>query len=84
MEIDFELNRVVEEIKENNAKKVLLQLPDGLKPKAMQIQEAINSMVDCEVFMYLGSCFGACDIPTEAEKLGVDLIVQFGHSEFIR
>lgn len=82
MEIDFELEKVVAEIKENNAKKVLIQLPDGLKPKAMQIENVLRQKTGAEVMVWLGSCFGACDIPAEVEKLGVDLVVQFGHSEY--
>ena len=33
-------------------------------------------------FIWLGSCFGGCDIPVEVDKLGVDLIIQFGHSDW--
>jgi len=36
---DLELNKAVEQIKESNAKLVCIQLPDGLKPKAKEIQD---------------------------------------------
>ncbi len=73
---DFEIEKINKKIKELDAKNVLIQLPDGLKPKATEISEKINS----EVFIWAGSCFGACDIP----NVEFDLLVQFGHTEFKR
>ena len=77
---DLELNKAVEEIKKNNAKLVCIQLPDGLKPKAREIKEYIEKNTDASVVIWLGSCYGACDIP----KLEVDLLIQWGHSEFVQ
>lgn len=84
MKIDLELEKVISRIKDSNSKKVCIQLPDGLKPKAKEISEAITKECDCEVHIWAGSCFGACDIPEGLEKLGVDLLIQWGHSEFIK
>ena len=80
---DLELNKAVEEIKKNKAKLVCIQLPDGLKPKAREIQEYIEKNTDASVIIWLGSCYGACDIP-KIENLKVDLLIQWGHSEFIK
>ena len=80
---DLELNRAVEEINKSNAKLVCIQLPDGLKPKAKEIQQHIEKNTNASVIIWLGSCYGACDIP-KIEKLGVDLLIQWGHSEFIK
>ena len=80
---DLELNRAVEEIKKNKAKSVCIQLPDGLKPKAREIQQHIEKNTKASVVIWLGSCYGACDIP-KVEKLGVDLLIQWGHSEFVK
>lgn len=95
IDYDLELERIVKEIKKSKAKRVLIQLPDGLKPYATQIinelekKTAGNSKgknksgkpAKAKFIIWIGSCFGACDVPiAEAEKLGVDLIVQFGHS----
>jgi 2-(3-amino-3-carboxypropyl)histidine synthase len=82
MNIDFELDRIVKEIKDNKAKRVALQLPDGLKPKAKEIVEHIEKNTSADVMIWLGTCFGACDVPTELEKLGVDLLIQIGHAEY--
>ena len=81
---DLELNRAVEEIKKADAKLVCIQLPDGLKPKAREIQQYIERNTDADVVIWLGSCWGGCDIPVSVQKLGVDLLIQWGHSEYIR
>lgn len=72
---DLELNKLPEIIK--GKKKVLIQLPDGLKPQAEQIVTFLEKKTESEIFVWSGSCFGACDIPNVR---GFDLIIQFGHS----
>ena len=79
---DLEIDKIVRDIRENKYKKVLLQFPDGLKPYANVISDEIEEKSGCRCFIWLGDCFGACDVPLEVERLGVDLIVQFGHSEW--
>jgi len=80
MDYDLELERVVEKINKEKSKLVCIQLADGLKPKAKLVQNEIESKTNAKVIIWAGSCFGACDIPLEVEKLGVDLLIQFGHS----
>ena len=41
MDYDLELNKIIETVKKNKYKTVLLQLPDGLKPKAKDIVDLI-------------------------------------------
>lgn len=79
---DLELNKTIIEINSSGARKVLIQLPDGLKPKAKEIVDYIEGKCECEVFIWFGDCFGACDFPLNIGNIGVDLIIQFGHSEF--
>lgn len=80
MEYDFELEKAIKTIKESKSRLILLQLPDGLKPKAREIQAKLKQSTDAKILIWAGTCFGACDVPTEAERLGVDLIIQWGHS----
>lgn len=80
---DLEMERVIGEIKKNNSKTVLLHLPDGLKPKAEEIQQKINKETDALVLIWAGSNFGACDLPVDTERIGVDLIIHFGHSAWV-
>jgi len=77
---DLELIRVVKEIKKNKVKKVCIQLPDGLKEKALEIVNFIEKNTRAKCFIWLESCYGACDIPNVKE---MDLLVQFGHSNFL-
>jgi 2-(3-amino-3-carboxypropyl)histidine synthase len=75
---DFELDKVIERINKTRASKVLIQLPDGLKIDATDIVDEIEKATKAEVFIWGGSCFGACDIP---DIKNIDLLVQFGHTK---
>jgi 2-(3-amino-3-carboxypropyl)histidine synthase len=79
---DLELNKVVEEIKKRKAKNVLIQLPDGLKPRAKEIADYIEENTNAQPFIWLSSAFGARDIPLGLEALNIDLIIQWGHNKF--
>ena len=79
---DLELDRVVEEIKKRNVQQVLLQLPDGLKPRAQEIVERIHKDTTAEALIWFGSCFGHCDVPLGMDALKIDFIVQFGHNRY--
>lgn len=78
---NLELDKTVAAIKKTKAKSVCIQLPDGLKPKAQEIQQAIESKTKAEVFIWMGSCFGACDVP-DLSKQKVDLLIQWGHAKW--
>ena len=79
---DLEIERAVKTIKKEKAKLVLLQFPDGLKNVSTEVAKEIEERTDAKIMIWLGSCFGACDIPQpeRLEKLGVDMIIQWGHS----
>jgi len=82
---NLELDRVVSEIRRRKAEKVLLQLPDGMRPFAYQLVKAIETATGSQVFLSGDSCYGACDIAlTQAEQLGVDLIIHYGHSPMVK
>lgn len=79
MEYDLELSKAAEEIKKANAKTVCIQLPDGLKPKATEIVTKLEQSTDAKIFIWAGTCFGACDVP---DLKGIDLLIQWGHSKW--
>jgi len=81
---DLELDRVADKIKQENVKTVLIQLADGLKPRVKEIKQELEKKIGrgIKLLFWAGSCFGACDVPLETKRIGVDLIVQFGHSEW--
>ena len=75
--IDFEKLR--SEIKKNNAHKVLLQLPEGLKIYAVGWAEKLRSP-GVEVIISSDPCWGACDLRAPE---WADLVIHFGHSKKI-
>ncbi len=82
---DLELDIVVDKIKKNKAKLVLLQFPDGLKQYATVVVDYLEEQTKAEFLIWLDSCFGACDTPVGLEKLKpkIDLVIQFGHNELM-
>ncbi len=81
---DFEEQKIKQQITTLGAKRVLLQLPEGLKPEVPRIAKIVE-MMNAVPIISADPCYGACDIAvTEAESLGVDLIVHFGHAKFVR
>jgi 2-(3-amino-3-carboxypropyl)histidine synthase len=81
---DFEEERIKQEITKLGAKRVLLQLPEGLKPEGPRLAKIIEKSGALPIIS-ADPCYGACDIAlNEAERLGVDLIVHFGHSKLVK
>ena len=81
---DFEENRIKQEITKLGAKRVLLQMPEGLKPEAPKLAKIVEK---CGALAIISAdpCYGACDIAvSEAEGLGADLIVHFGHAKMVK
>ena len=81
--IDFEEQKIKQEIARLGAKRVLIQMPQGLKPEATKIAKVIEA-TGAVAIVSSDPCYGACDIAqTEAEALGAGLILHFGHSKMI-
>jgi len=80
---DLEEERLKEEIRKRDAKLVLFQLPEGLKaegPRLASIAEKMGAIA----IVSADPCYGACDLAVqEAESLGADLLVHYGHSEMM-
>ncbi len=78
---DLEETRLRDEIARRGAKRILIQLPEGLKPEAPRLA-AIAESTGATAIVSADPCYGACDLALpEAEILGVDLLVHYGHSE---
>ncbi len=77
---NLEIDKVIAKILSGNYKKVCIQLPDGLKPRAKEVSDIITSKTDAKVIIWAGSNFGACDLPLEIKRLNVDILIHFGHS----
>ena len=81
---DFEEERIKNEIAKLGAKRVLLQMPQGLKPEGPRIAKIIEKTGALPIIS-ADPCYGACDLATcEAESLEIDLIVHFGHAKLVK
>jgi 2-(3-amino-3-carboxypropyl)histidine synthase len=78
---DLQLDDAIKQIKEKDAKLILIQLPDGLKPHADEIRTVLTrECPDINLVFWADSCFGACDAPIHVRHLGFDMLIAFGHA----
>ena len=77
-EIPFQ--EILQKIKELNARKVLVQTPEGLKGEAQALVEFLERN-GIEVIISGDINYGACDLADrEAKMLGCDVLIHLGHS----
>jgi len=80
---DLEDQRLIEEIQKRDAKRVFIQLPEGLKPEGPRLAALIEK-AGALAIVSADPCYGACDVSVqEAQRLSADLIVHFGHSAIV-
>jgi len=80
---DLEEKRLTGEISKRGAKRVLIQLPEGLKKEGPRLA-AIAEKAGALALVSADPCYGACDLATlDAKTLDADLIVHYGHSEMV-
>lgn len=82
--LNFEEDKLVKELKERKPKRVLVQLPEGVKIMATEISKIFTDLGIEVVFSGETAWGGCCIAVEEAKKIGADLIVHFGHAEFIK
>lgn len=81
---DLEETRLRKEITKRGAKLILIQLPEGLKAEGPRLA-AIAEEAGALAIVSADPCYGACDLAlADAESLGADLIVHYGHSPQIK
>ncbi len=62
--------------------KILLQFPEGLKPKALEYAKKLENEGNT-VFISSSPTYGACDLAIdEAKAIGAEKLVHYGHAEF--
>ncbi|PMP88009.1 MAG: diphthamide biosynthesis enzyme Dph2 [Caldisphaera sp.] len=69
---------------EIKGKKVLIQLPDGLKQFSLTIANCIREKYGVEPIIHMESIYGACDLQYNQifSILNPDIIIHIGHSEY--
>ncbi|MEM3641355.1 MAG: diphthamide biosynthesis enzyme Dph2, partial [Candidatus Bathyarchaeia archaeon] len=81
---DFEEERMKQEIAKLGAKRVLIQLPQGLKNEGVKLAKIVKKAGALPI-VSADPCYGACDLATaEAETLGADLIIHYGHAKLLK
>ena len=82
---DYQLDKVIGEIKKRKAKVVLLQFPEGIKQEASDVVKSIEKKTNVSCVVSGETCWGGCDIDiNEAKAVKADLIIHFGHAPFIK
>ena len=76
---DIDLTSAISEIKRLKARIIALQVPEGLRKRAYQIANEIETKAGVEVLVVAEPCYGACDVPSSLFAM-VDAIVNVGHS----
>ncbi|NLL94157.1 MAG: diphthamide biosynthesis enzyme Dph2 [Thermoplasmatales archaeon] len=75
---DLGFERVADWIKGRGHSSVALQMPEGLKPRAMDFAGRLNEMGVSAII--LGDpCYGACDLDRDYKEWA-DALIHFGHS----
>ncbi|RLE77060.1 MAG: diphthamide biosynthesis enzyme Dph2 [Thermoprotei archaeon] len=84
LEYDLELDRVRGQVESLGARRVLLQLPDGLKGLRWCVVDELEGC-GVEVIVDGGHAWGVCDLALErARLLGADALIHYGHLDVKR
>ncbi len=76
---DLEEEKLLAEIEGRGARKILIQLPDGLKAEGPRLASLVREKTGAEVFVSAAPAWGACDLSLDAaSRLKADLLVHYG------
>ncbi|XP_035241594.1 2-(3-amino-3-carboxypropyl)histidine synthase subunit 1 [Anguilla anguilla] len=78
---NFEIHKTVWRVRQAKAKRVALQLPEGLQMFACVIADIIERFTDADTVVMGDVTYGACCVDDfTARALGADFMVHYGHS----
>lgn len=78
---NFELPKTIWRLRQMQAKRVALQMPEGLTMFAVQLCDIIEKFTEADTVIMGDVTYGACCVDDfTAKALGVDLLVHYGHS----
>lgn len=78
----LDIENVIKKIRKHKARRIYLQIPEGLKTRVLGMAKELEKH-GLEVFISVDPCYGACDIRYhKAKKLGCDLILHLGHTDY--
>ncbi len=82
---DLDEDKLLAEITGRGARRILIQLPDGLKNEGPRLAGLVRAKTGADVFVSAVPAWGACDLSLDAAtRLKADLLVHYGHNEFMR
>jgi len=78
---NFEIKKTLWRIRRCQAKRVAIQLPEGLLLFACPISDLLERFGQVEIFVFADVTYGACCVDDFAARaLGCELLVHYGHS----
>jgi len=81
-EVRFDWESGIEEVcqKLKGKKRIGIQVPEGLKPKAHQIVSEVEKITRANVILWGEPTYGACDLADRPlEEIGADALIHMGH-----
>jgi 2-(3-amino-3-carboxypropyl)histidine synthase len=79
---ELEEDKVIEGIKRRNSKRIVLQMPEGLKPIGPNLARLLEEETGAEIFLSGDPCYGACDLALFSKNaIDADLLLHLGHAE---
>lgn len=76
---DLKLGHVAAWIKDGGYSSVAIQLPEGLRVRAVEISDVLSRETGTDVIILGDPCYGACDLYTGYHSIA-EALVHFGHS----
>ncbi len=76
----FQVQQIMDKIRETRAEIVGLQFPEGLKVYATELAHQIEDKTGALVLISGDPCYGACDLSDTDMEGMVDLLIHFGHT----
>jgi 2-(3-amino-3-carboxypropyl)histidine synthase len=78
----LEKDLIIQEIRNRKPKRILLQMPEGLKPIGFELARSLETETGVEVMVSGDPCYGACDLALNPKKqVGADLLIHVGHAD---
>jgi 2-(3-amino-3-carboxypropyl)histidine synthase len=79
---DKRCREILSLLRGGRAKKILIQVPEGLKSGVQGLADFLEKN-RIEVVLSIEPCFGACDLrDSEAKAVGCDMLLHIGHADF--
>jgi 2-(3-amino-3-carboxypropyl)histidine synthase len=79
--IKVPVERIREEIRDRRARRVLLQVPEGIKTALGRYIPDLEAETGATILLHGDPCYGSCDLAQgEGERLKVDIILHIAHT----